>query len=192
MLLMVVLSLAVTTASASPTAFSLASGPTGTSAFGFAGGWGLNAAVEVPIAPAASFVARADFHRMPEREAAAYAYPLDATSIGDIGRGPAETASLMGLFAGLRLHAPSGRVRPYLDGMVGVGHVSDGGPVVSFPGAGGTLEQRDDTNAALSFGPGVRYVTAGADLFVDAHYDFYFARGEHIALVPIRMGVSLP
>lgn len=168
--------------------FSVSAGPSGTSAFGFTGGWGVSGAFATPIAPVADFIVRADFHHMPDEPAYAVAMPAMIGYARD-----AESATLMGVFGGLRMHGPDGPLRTHVDAMVGIGHVRDGSFVESRSGLNdGRLETRDDTNLALSFGCGLRTLSAGADVFVEGRYDFYFANGDGVALVPIRFGVTLP
>lgn len=172
-------------------AFSLSAGPTGTSAFGFEGGWGISGAFTQPIAPVASFIARADYHHLPDEPTSFYAIPFSPAEIGNGGN--VESATVYGAFGGLRLHGPEGRpVQTHIDALVGIGHVRDGSPVDWRSGASGRLEVRDDTNLALSFGGGVRTLMAGADVFLEGRYDFYFANGDGVALIPIRVGLTLP
>jgi hypothetical protein len=97
------------------------------------------------------------------------------------------TAALMAGMAGLRLHPPTQTVQVYADALVGVGHLSNpkGAPIYEGSYSG----QGKETNGAMSFGGGMRFVTGRAALFADAHYDYYFL-DLGTPIIPIRMGLS--
>jgi len=128
-------------------------------------------------------IVRADYHRL----------PADATSISipwvnEIGYSQSNhTAALMAGMTGLRLHPPTQTVQVYADALVGVGHLSNpkGAPIYEGSYSG----QGKETNGAMSFGGGMRFVTGRAALFADAHYDYYFL-DLGTPIIPIRMGLS--
>jgi hypothetical protein len=165
----------------------LGSGLTGTSTYGFQGGWGLAGGVEIPIARYASFVAQGEYQVLPTTPEVS-AMPLSTNELGRPIDG-ATNASLSSAVVGLRVQ-PEGTVRPYLDALVGVGHVQDH----SYGYNGPDYQERDETNVLLSLGSGVRWSPPASvgSLFLDAHLQFYYVQGIDQAVAPIRMGLIYP
>jgi len=162
-------------------------GPTGTSEFGFRGGWGGSLGIEHLIAEPASFLVRIDGAAVPSTPDQGFVYTMPL-SLGESGSRSSD-ATLLSLMVGLRLGGP-GRFVPYLDVLAGVGYLNDpANKGDAFYGPPHT----NHTNLALSFGPGVavraRHLPA---LFADLHYDFYFSQGATTPIMPVRMGVLVP
>jgi len=162
-------------------------GPTATQAFGFRGGWGVGLGMERELAESAALMARADFTSLPSSQIPTRSfYPMAPASPLVVGEsGPnAATATLRHVMFGLRLKAAS-PVRPYLDVMLGVGHLDD---PASAPGV-----LRADTHVALSFGTGIELPrTPLGSPFADVRYDFYFVAGSDTPVVPFRIGLLVP
>lgn len=170
------------------TRFLVSGGPTGTSEYGFQGGWSASLGVERQIARAGAFLVRLDGGALPSRPVLFYAMPMD---IGQGGPG-ARDATVLALLAGLRLKT-DGVVTPYLDVLMGVGYVNDPFgranfyPYSNFVGVPAT---RNEANFASSIGPGVEVRTGrGFAVFADVHYDFYSVDAITSPLVPVRFGV---
>ena len=164
-------------------------GPTGTSDFGFRGGWGATLGLEHRIAEAAAFVVRAEGAAVPSKPRTYSIIPLD---LGETGPG-ASDATLLSLMAGLRLGG-NGRFSPYVDALVGLGYLNDpANTAVSLPYGAAPGSSGQHTNVALSFGPGVviRAPSIPA-LFADVHYDFYSATGASTPIIPVRVGMIVP
>jgi len=163
------------------------SGFTGTSTYGFQGGWGLTGGVEIPIARYARFVAQGEYQVLPSAPEIR-AMPLGASDLGRPIDG-ATNASLSSAVVGFRLQ-PEGTVRPYLDALVGVGRLKDH----SYGYNGPDYQERNETNVLLSFGSGVRWSPPASvgSLFLDAHLQFYYVQGIDQAVAPIRMGLIYP
>ena len=161
-------------------------GPSAVENYGFQGGWGVSLGWDRRIAEPASFLVRADFTAMPSTRASGVGpvifFPQSPLALGESGPGAA-TASLGHLMMGLRLK-PTGTVRPYLDALIGVGHLND-------PAQSKAL--REGTNTVLSFGTGVELPrTFLGSPFAEVRYDFYFVSGTSGPVIPVRVGFIVP
>ena len=161
-------------------------GPTATETYGFQGGWGVSLGFDRRIAEPASFLVRADFTSLPSSRGGGppiIFVPHSPLALGESGP-DAATALLGDLMFGLRLK-PTGRVRPYLDALIGVGHLND--PAQS------SAELRSGTNTVLSFGTGVELprIVLGSP-FAEVRYDFYFVSGISGPVIPVRLGFMVP
>ena len=171
------------------TRFLVSGGPTGTSEYGFQGGWSASLGVEHQIARAGSaFLVRLDGGALPSRPVVFYAFPMD---VGQGGPG-ARDATLIALLAGLRFKT-QGVVTPYLDALIGVGYMNDPfGRANLYPSRNfvGVPATRNQANFASSIGPGVE-VRAGRGfaVFADVHYDFYTVDDLISPVIPVRLGV---
>ena len=162
-------------------------GPSAVENYGFQGGWGVSLGWDRRIAEPASFLVRADFTAMPSSRVATFGpvifSPQSPLALGESGP-DAATASLGHLMMGLRLK-PTGTVRPYLDALIGVGHLND--PTLSSP------LLKSGTNAVLSFGTGVELPrTFLGSPFAEVRYDFYYVSGTSGPVIPVRVGFMLP
>ena len=161
-------------------------GPSSTETYGFEGGWGVSLGFDQPIAESASLLLRADFTALPSTRGGYDIFPLgelaEGAGLGESGP-DAATASLGHLMFGLRLK-PTGRVRPYLDALIGVGHLND--PAQS-------KRLRNGTNTVLSFGTGVELPrTFLGSPFAEVRYDFYYVSGTSGPVIPVRVGFIVP
>lgn len=190
--------LACASCAAAQTRMFLGGGPTGTSDFGFNGGWGAVLGIERRIAPAASFLLRAEGSAVPAT-AESFLSPvvlpvaLNGTSLGESGPN-SHDATLLSLGAGLRLGG-TGRLAPYLDALIGVGYfnapanTADVPPMPLVRGHASASE----TNVMLSFGSGLAFHPSRAPgFFAHVHYEFYFTKGAGTPVIPIRVGVIIP
>jgi hypothetical protein len=165
-------------------------GGTGTSDFGFRGGWGLAAGIETRIAPSASALVRADYHTIPTGGDGSRGYIVvdDASALG----APDERnlrAELVSLAGGLRLQRRD-LVRSYLDVLLGVGWVNDRAATPRYAEIPSGRRSRDDINVMLSFGTGLSLRPRGAvGAFADIHYDFYFTETSSKPIIPVRIGL---
>jgi hypothetical protein len=187
-------SMACVSAAAAQTHLFVGGGPTGTSDFGFSGGWGAVLGMERRIAPAASFLLRAEGSAVPATAETSFGpIVFEGASFGESGP-DSRDATLLSLAAGLRLGG-AGRFGPYLDALVGLGYFNDpantGGPSPlpwsrAHPSA-------SETNVALSFGSGLAFRPAHVPgFFADVHYEFYFSQGADTPVIPVRVGLILP
>lgn len=168
-------------------------GSTGTSDFGFRGGWGLAAGVETRIALSASVLVRADYHTIPTGGSGGdrYVVPLGAVNASALGAQDERNlqAELVSLAAGLRLQRRD-RVRSYLDVLLGVGWVNDRAGTPRYPEIPSERRSHDDINVMLSFGTGLSLRPLGAvGAFADVHYDFYFTATSSTPIIPVRVGL---
>jgi hypothetical protein len=178
----------------------LGGGASGTSVSSFRGGAGAVIGVELPVASSANVLIRADYHSVPEQGGdGGIIVPWASTSWFGNWPGGARPMKAMSVLVGLRLHAPPGRVRTYVDALVGVGHARVDEPDLSVwaaaPGIMPPMAKTTwhETNVALSFGAGMKVRSPGpGSLFLDAHFDFYFLRDLEGAVVPIRLGYGVP
>ena len=172
---------------------SIGAGASGTSNSAFRGGWGATASLELPHGATSSFLVRADYHAIPEDvgETPAWAVRSDASLFGSWPTGAQQVAAAA-LLAGIRLHPPQG-FQAYLDALVGVGYASDTyHDVMTALYAPVDPQQRDLFNVALSLGAGMKLPAGPGNLFLDAHYDFYFVETMHGAIIPVRFGYGFP
>src|SRR5262245_35997584 len=141
-------------AASAQTRFFLGGGPTGTSAFGFNGGWGGTVGFEHRIAKPAGFLVRFEGAAVPSGLPFVTSSPAisEAQSLGEFSPFT-KNATLLSVMAGLRLGGIA-RFAPYLDALVGVGYMNDpantaeDSPYIRS-------DQSSATNVAFSFGPGV-------------------------------------
>ncbi len=174
-------------ASRAQTRFFVGGGPTGTSEFGFRGGWGATLGFEQRLAEAGALVVRAEGASVPSTARAGAGYQIFPLSTSDLGEsGPRSSdATLLSLMAGLRLGG-RGRLSPYLDALVGVGYVNDPADRLTPLGT----PTREHTNLALGIGPGIAIRAPFLpELFADVHYDFYSSRGASTPIIPVRVGL---
>jgi hypothetical protein len=178
-------------ATSAQTRFFLGGGPTGTSDYGFRGGWGGLVGVEHRIGTGGSFLVRAEGSAVPS-----FTDPSFFLRSADLGKsGPqSNEATLLSLMAGLRLGG-SGSFEPYLDALVGVGYLNDPAntaPTLPYP-IPSTHLSGDHANIALSLGPGITVrPPVGPAFFADVHYDFYFVEGASTPVIPLRFGLMVP
>jgi hypothetical protein len=101
-------------------------------------------------------------------------------------------ASVMTITGNMKVTIPSGTVRPYFWGGLGLfilsiddGSVSGGGLVVPVPG--------DSENAlGLAFGAGIDFAAAKTlDIFVDGRIVLGFTEGESTMILPLRLGLKV-
>jgi len=176
LVLAVALSPALAVAGSHPIGF-LGGGVSGTTEFGYQGGWGVGGGAEFPINPHASFLLRTDYQVLPNHQEEVYTIPLD----GPIGQGTEGLphANLFAALMGLRLQPANEFVRPYVDVMAGLGRVTKQTGI------------KTEKNLALSLGAGLKFMPIGVGgLFADVHFDFYDVTGlENQAVIPIRVGL---
>jgi hypothetical protein len=172
------------------TRFFLSGGLTGTSDYGFDGGWGGSLGLEHRLGEGGALLVRAEGSAVPVSISGSYL--LDS----ELGRsGPqSKDATVLSLMAGLRLGGV-GAIEPYLDALVGLGYVNDPAntaPAVPYPISTKRLPG-DHANIALSLGPGLAVRTPfGPGVFADVHYDFYFVQGAGTPVIPVRLGLMMP
>ena len=156
-------------------------GPSATENYGFRGGWGVSFGVDRPMAESVSLLFRADLTTLPSsRPGNIGIVPLSDLALGESGPDAAR-AALGQAMLGLRLEAV-GAVRPYLDSMLGLGHVDD-------PGSSALK----GLNTVLSFGTGLELPrTSLGSPFAEVRYDFHFASGRSTPVMPVRVGLIVP
>jgi hypothetical protein len=176
--------------SGAQTRFFIAGGPTGTSDFGFRGGFGGSIGIEHRIAEPASFLIRFDGAAVPS-SGRVESFPASIMSLGQPSSYP--DATLLSLMVGIRLGSRS-HLSPYLDALAGVGYLNDSShTVMSYLSPIETRSSAGHTNVALSFGPGIALRAEHMPaLFADVHYDFYFSDGATTPIIPVRMGLLVP
>jgi hypothetical protein len=178
-------------ATSAQTRFFLGGGPTGTSDFGFKGGWGGVLGFEHRIGDGGSFLVRAEGGAVPSSANDPF---LGHADLGEAGPSSSD-ATLLSLMGGLRLGG-SGGFRPYLDTLVGVGYMNDPANTtlaVIYPFSSGRRSSGNHANIALSVGPGVAIRPPyGPAWFADVHYDFFFVDGANTPAIPVRLGLMTP
>ena len=131
--------------------------------------------LEVPKSPMTCVVTRMDYHSMP-----GVPYESGEYVTSTFGRsGPRTiTAGLLSALVGIRVHAPTRRLCPFLDAMFGVG-------IVGLEGVSVPLQ-------VTSLGGGLRFAPGGVvGVFIDAHYDV-FGHDFSAPILPIRTGLTYP
>jgi len=190
-LLAVLVSLVCVSSAVAQTRMLVGGGPTGTSDFGFNGGWGGSIGLERRLSAAGAFLVRVDGAAVPSSlpTLSFYAVPFSGLNLGESGP-TSVNATLLSIMAGLRLGG-IGRLAPYLDALVGLGYLND--PANTREPAYVYDHVSSATNVALSFGPGIAVRAASLPtLFADVHYDFYFSRGADTPVIPVRVGLLIP
>ena len=172
------------------TRFFLGGGPTGTSAFGFRGGWGGALGLDHRIGDGGSFLLRAEAGAVPSTPGQSRYYYAQGSDLGLSGP-RSRDAAVANLMAGLRLGG-AGNSGPYLDALVGVGYLNDPtNPEYTFRSGSGTSGSH--ANIALSVGPGVAvHPPYGPAWFAEIHYDFYFVDDASTPMIPVRFGLVVP
>jgi opacity protein-like surface antigen len=152
-------------------------------------GFGVGGGVEFGMAPGAALIGRVEYDNLPF-DGEAVLSDLGLSGGGVTADGGA--ASVLTALVGVRIHAPTGAIRPYGEGAIGFGHfalsditVSDGITSETVPGA-------SENNLAVSFGGGIRFTAGPLNVFADFHWTSILMEGDQTHIMPLRVGLMFP
>ncbi len=162
----------------------------------WAAGLGVGAGLEYGFNPVAGVWGRLEYARVgldDDEARRAFFTPgaFDGVSGGE--------ADLWSLHVGLRVRAPSGRLRPYAEVGGGVGRISTSSALVRYRDFA-TGEPRSygvafgsETQVGFSGGIGVLWARPGSfGVYADVHIDVLLTEDDPTQYVPVRVGVLFP